>query len=693
MDVTRDNFKEVLPIVTEAINAASFICIDGEFTGLSNGTYNVTAYDSPEDRYFKIHCNTENFLLLQFGMCTFCWNEELQKYKIQAFNFYIFPFRSSMQGVPDRIFSCQSSSLDFLTAQGFDFNKAFKKGIPFLHQNEESNVRSALEEKQVFRENAYKSPGSFHNPRNSSSFQSPMTKGSPTPITDQKTKDFTDGVIKQVQVFLEEETSDELVLEPCNSYLRKILFETLPRVFPDKILVEGRTDEQTYQRHIVVVRGASESIKKAREQLAREREEQELQDAIGFSVVIKLLSECQKLIVGHNMLLDLIYTIRQFFCPLPPCLEDFKSLVQCVFPNLLDTKLMGSMLPFKDLLTTTALGEMNTRLREAPFKPSDVDIPGKYNVATAETQNENLHEAAYDAFITGTAFLSMVNHLSSYQNSSKPNHVTSFTSLQNLTSPYINKIFLMRSHDIPYLNLAGADLTPSRDHVFYIEFPSSWKASDLRQLFSPLGQISISWINDIACFVGLYNKGQAKHVKSLMKSDAAEPCLFRITTYNEYKADSVSGFYSTHSQHRIWTKQNVHNNITASSGSTIPLSHSLSFTSGLQAASITGHSDVPASSNRKRSSTKEDNDFANSKKFFGEPKLKKQKSQEECAYDIENCNIEVVTNSPLHKADESKKESPNNLANLLSDSSFSENMKSKNSSTSDAPMFEVPNEW
>ena len=33
MDVTKHNFKSLLPEIEESINKSSFICIDGEFTG------------------------------------------------------------------------------------------------------------------------------------------------------------------------------------------------------------------------------------------------------------------------------------------------------------------------------------------------------------------------------------------------------------------------------------------------------------------------------------------------------------------------------------------------------------------------------------------------------------------------------------------------------------------------------------
>jgi len=55
----------------------------------------------------------------------------------------------------------------------------------------------------------------------------------------------------------------------------------------------------------------------------------------------------------------------------------------------------------QDRLTTTALGEMGTQLRQPPFVPVEIESPGKYNLGCHEKESVNLHEAAYDAFVTG----------------------------------------------------------------------------------------------------------------------------------------------------------------------------------------------------------------------------------------------------------------------------------------------------
>lgn len=47
---------------------------------------------------------------------------------------------------------CQTSSISFLASQGFDFNKLFKLGIPYLTTNEEEKLMKRLEEKQRIRD-------------------------------------------------------------------------------------------------------------------------------------------------------------------------------------------------------------------------------------------------------------------------------------------------------------------------------------------------------------------------------------------------------------------------------------------------------------------------------------------------------------------------------------------------------------
>uniref|UniRef100_A0A8B9J498 Poly(A)-specific ribonuclease PARN n=1 Tax=Astyanax mexicanus TaxID=7994 RepID=A0A8B9J498_ASTMX len=323
-----------------------------------------------------------DFLLFQFGLCTFRYDQTQAKYLTKSFNFYIFPKPFSRTS-PDIKFICQSSSIDFLASQGFDFNKVFRSG--------------------------------------------------------------------------------------------------------DKV------DEEERRRM---------------EQQKQEREQEELNDAVGFSRVVHAISKSGKLVVGHNMLLDVMHTIHQFYCPLP---EDFKEVTMCVFPRLLDTKLMASTQPFKVSLIYCSVLYL---------------ISNPRGFQCYDTASEQLHEAGYDAYITGLCFISMANYLGTFLTPPKP-HISARS---KLIEPFYNKLFLMRVIDIPYLNISGPDLQPKRDHVLYVTFPKEWKTSDLYQLFSAFGNIQVSWIDDTSAFVSL---SQVEQVQIAMNtSQYAES--YRIQTYAEY---------------------------------------------------------------------------------------------------------------------------------------------------------------
>ncbi|KAJ4944250.1 hypothetical protein JOQ06_012795 [Pogonophryne albipinna] len=460
MEVTRQNFKDSLKTVYSAIEEADFLAIDGEFSGISDGP-NVSALtnglDTPEERYTKLKKHSMDFLLFQFGICTFKYDQAKSKYIIKPFNFYVFP-KPFNRTSPDLKFICQSSSIDFLASQGFDFNKVFCHGIPVIGKVE----------------------GLF--------------------TSSEKTLD----------------------LEPCTGFQRKLIYQTLNWKFPKGLHVE--TVETEKKERFIQVCKVDDEERKRREQQKLEREQEEVNDAVGFSRVIHAISKSGKLVVGHNMLLDVMHTIQQFYLPLPEDLPDFKEVTMCVFPRLLDTKLMASTQPFKELITNTSLAELEKRVKEGPFKSPLVETAEGFH--SYDTGQEQLHEAGYDAYITGLCFVSMANYLGSFLTPPKP-HISARS---KLIDPFFNKLFLMRIIDIPYLNITGPDLTPKRDHVLYVTFPKEWKTSDLYQLFSAFGNIQVSWIDDTSAFVSLSQTDQVQI--AMNTSRYAES--YRIQTYAEY---------------------------------------------------------------------------------------------------------------------------------------------------------------
>ena len=87
------------------------------------------------------------FLLIQFGLCTFHYDANTDSYSNQAFNIYVWP-RPCSRNAPDPRFLCQTSSIDFLTNQSFDFNKLFKQGVSYLRPAELEKLKHSLKERQ-----------------------------------------------------------------------------------------------------------------------------------------------------------------------------------------------------------------------------------------------------------------------------------------------------------------------------------------------------------------------------------------------------------------------------------------------------------------------------------------------------------------------------------------------------------------
>ncbi|XP_040295573.1 poly(A)-specific ribonuclease PARN isoform X1 [Bufo bufo] len=518
MEITWRNFKEHLPTVCQAIAEADFLAIDGEFSGISDGpsfTALTNSLDTPEERYKKLKEHSMEFLLFQFGLCTFKYDDTEAKYIIKSFNFYIFP-RPFNRHSPDKKFVCQSSSIDFLANQGFDFNKVFRDGIPYLNQEEERQLRDQQEDKRYHTNGASTTCYLYVSP---DALRAPVA-----PVIPEDQKDFIDKIVGSVDEFLKDEEKKVLQLEPCTGYQRKLIYQTMNWKFPKGTHVET-VESPNNERHMIITK-VDEDERKTKELQKKAKEQEDLNDAVGFSRVVQAISSSGKLVVGHNMMLDVMHTISQFYCHLPEDLEEFKRLTNCVLPRVLDTKLMASTQPFKAIIAHTVLAELEKRLQLPPFKPPKVESAEDF--PSYDTKAGQLHEAGYDAYITGLCFVTMADYLGSFL-SPPQTHVAAQS---DVISPFFNKLFLMRITDIPYLNLDGPDLLPKRDNVLHVTFPKEWKASDLYQLFSAFGKIQVSWIDDTSAFVTLTQTDQVQIAVNISRF-AESYC---VQTYAEYIA-------------------------------------------------------------------------------------------------------------------------------------------------------------
>lgn len=519
MEVTCLNFQDVLSELESVIENATFLSIDGEFTGLNSGP-DAGPFDTPAQYYGKLRAGSMDFLLVQFGLSVFTYDSQTDKYSQRSYNFYVFP-KPMNRHAPDCRFMCQTSSIAFLANQDFDFNKLFKYGIPYLSANEEEKLAKRLEEKQKVKE------------ENNQDL---------IPISDTD-KPQIEEICSRIEDFLASD-AEEITIDKCNAFMRRLVYQEAKIRWPNKVRIEGKI-ENTWHCLSIQKTGTKEE-EEEKDNKKREKDKLEIKQAVGLSQLLKKIVESGKTIVGHNMLLDLCHMIHQFFTQLPNDYLEFKTLIHGLFPRLLDTKVICQSQQFKEHVTSSNLSVLLDIVSKFPFSIPDVEpVEGRsYSVST-----EKSHEAGYDAYITGLCFIALSNYLGTLQKSENA------TVLANspLLNPFLNKLPIARLKDFPYVNLVGKDPNPSRDHVFHITFPKEWKHTDISQLFSPFGGGYISWLSDTSAYIGLYRRDLAGAVLQGL----AKQTVCKVQKYSSHQASLQTDVSLEDRKRKLSSPENV----------------------------------------------------------------------------------------------------------------------------------------
>lgn len=547
MEVTRRNFSAVLAQVRAAIADASYLCVDTEFTGLPSRRERGDVLDSIADRYRGLCTGVSRYAVLQFGLSAFCIDPGTGRVKYQTFNFFLFPRQSGGQsGVSSQAFLCLPSSLEFLEANGFDFNKTIREGIPHLRPDDEQRLKQWLENRA---EQNYVE-------------QAPSSAASAAPLpADGPCRQTFDRIIQMIrehfgkvangQLTGEEEGKDKgadhdknspgddvIDLVNLSAYQRKLLYDHAARLVSERI--EMRTVQMSGDMKVLRV-SLTPPGEKSENRLQRKLRgiQQELDEAAGFTRVIEAIASSGKPVVGHNLLYDILLIVHHYIEPLPEQYDDFKETVKRWFPRLLDTKLIGLMPPFKQLLPSTILIDMVESLSTSPFHLPDIECVGSSPYSLTDTK---CHEAGYDTFLTGIALATMLRYLGSRQSPA----VKTLPMTHQLVNVLTNRIYVSCMNEVLYIDLTGDDPVPCRDHVFHVTFPVSYRTSDLVKLFKPVGAVHVKWIDDTSAFVTLVRREKAGEVMMTVNSPAV--ALHTFADYKTSQKISESNVKSNRSQ-------------------------------------------------------------------------------------------------------------------------------------------------
>ncbi|XP_055310617.1 poly(A)-specific ribonuclease PARN-like isoform X2 [Sitodiplosis mosellana] len=500
MDVTVNNFKEILDEFNEVIEKAAFFSIDSEFTGLYNER--TLPFATPSEFYKKLHGGTDDYIIIQLGITAFYISEDKSDtFTYKSYNFYVFPQNR------DQIFKCSGSSLSFLAEQKFDFNKLFREGVSCCTQDVALQLRAKYDERQKAREEALEvrdeKPANFD--------EVPVPHEELDKLNEVKCK---------IQKFLEageKDSENNVVFGNCNAFQRKLIYQVIQKEFYDEVTATSQTVNN--QKVIVIERKWSTERQQQGVDQQNEEDEAEYRRLVGLSALLLKISKSKKPIVGHNMFMDLFYLIRQFFEPLAETLKSFKKQAHKIFPNIFDTKHICNQ-KFRNEISNSTLKNLYDAVLQAPFKLPQIE-PASPEYGYTET-NSKQHEAGYDSYMTGVCFLGLARKLNVNN--------ADISSKSAQLRPLLNKIFVMRLTDIYYIDLTGTEPKPNREHVFHVTFPETWAQTDIINHFRKFGPVFIRWIDNTSAFVSLMNRENAP---ILLKSITATKGV-KISTFAMY---------------------------------------------------------------------------------------------------------------------------------------------------------------
>jgi CAF1 family ribonuclease len=381
MDVDSDNFSDaIVSDVARAVAAAEFFSIDLEMSGIS---FNDIKAPHPTDsiplRYAKCRAVAKTFGIIQVGLSTFAPDGSCQ-----AWNFFVFPrpvTEGSVRSTP--IIALCSAGINFGRSTNINFQRWIDKGITYVDKTIEQELSHQYEDESAMAwyQTGSNAPGQELNPKQH------------------------DLLIKELDS-IREFVNDESRLEMRISNLRsgaavKQLLQQVVQEFPFLNLLEQKSGAAT-DRYLT---------KKTSAEIVHDR--------LGFRQVWKLLTGSGKPLVLHNGLLDILFLMQSFESDLPVSYGEFKQSLTTLFPGgIYDTRLI-SLESSHSLFPTVHNGNFSAALeglvelvrQDEAYTSIKLDpiSSAKY------TGNSTYHEAAYDAFVTGAVFKSLVTRLGGFE--------------------------------------------------------------------------------------------------------------------------------------------------------------------------------------------------------------------------------------------------------------------------------------
>ena len=467
MLVTRDNFEQIYPSFVENLAKCDFVSFDLEMSGINNASREQqnAKSDDPDTRYLKMVGPATRYAIIQYGICL--WTSSSGKgddYRANPYCFFLFPNRGA-----DLVM--QADSIAFLRGNNMDFGTWITKGVPYVDRRQ----AGWLKERHTVKELATTAPD-------------PSAPNHDIVLTKPMDIEFMNRQKAKLAEFLADAAATSVQLETCNNYLKKCTYQYLERNHPELTLDSVK---QGFQSAIVCRKLTDEERKRVHDEKVTEQLNR-LNAELGFTRVYNALCESKKPIVGHNCFFDCLFTLAKMDGTLPGTLHELTLAVaetgRTPFYQLIDTK----YLVHSDLLTDrklppngdTQLGVLYAAIAEQGLVKvkieQGIEVNGTgdntlQNETASHLDNTQLHDAGYDAYVTGHVFAHMLGD-KVFQ---ADNASSTMAALTSMVDKAAGRLFMMQSLYHMDLRVNAADTNSAHGWIkepgslYFLSFEST----------------------------------------------------------------------------------------------------------------------------------------------------------------------------------------------------------------------------
>ena len=418
MEITSDNYLQKESEIISDIQKCDFLSFDLEMTGIAVGSRHFL--DSPSERYLKHKISAEKFRIIQFGLVP--WFKKFDSsdknkiiYEAKPYNIYVFPGKE----LEHLNINCEVSALVFNSKHGMNFNTWIYKGVNYLNSKQYTNLVIRSKDRN------FNTSTSFDKSRNIYKAEDLQTYN----MFESKFTEFIND--KNVEIFAYKRLPNFMIYH----LLSKITEEIRNQIY---IEIEKNDEKNEGGEDKIIIRKVSEEEKQKLVSEDNKKKLIEMERAKGVKNIWDEIVKNKKILIGHNLSIDILFCFSHFGDSLPDNYDQFKKLVNSSLSSLYDTKYLYNYLSSKEDTKYDSSLEIIYEKLSTKFKDSvNISIAPGFTNYIEKMKNKSeaeYHQADFDAFITGIAFCYLVT-----------NYIDNNKEKDKLLEFYNYKVFFMKT--------------------------------------------------------------------------------------------------------------------------------------------------------------------------------------------------------------------------------------------------------